>query len=845
MSEKTEDLVITLLHHPYVWYQPENSRLLRNKIDSISDVILTGHEHASEVYEKIRRNGDTTEYIEGGVLQESSSIESEFNVLIFDFDIEKQEIYTYAWNNTKSLYEPSEGPLSSSIVCNQNRPNAGRQLRREFEKTINDIGMKFTHPNADDIYLDDLFVFPHLRKTITPTGNQLAKLVIKENIPDFIRENKLVMISGAERSGKTVLSKKLFKTFLNDGLCPILLEGNAIKGFEEGRNRNLLVRLIENQYKKPDANEYFQLEKRKRVLIIDDFQKASLNPKGREKVIEYFKNLFEIIVIIGSDELRLDELFLSAENSKTSNGFTECEIMVFGHVKRAELIRKWYRLGQSEYLIEESGVSQNIVRAEKLISSILGKNFVPPYPFYILVILQQLEVGISVNSTSGSLGYLYESLITLALTKIGSKSRDLDKQYSYLSELAYYFFCEKIKVISEERLPIWHTRYSSKYKLTIDMGSFLQTLIAASILERDDEGISFKYSYMYYYFVARYFRDHIGDELIKEYIIRMSERLHQTESANIIIFLCYLSKDPFILNTLLAASRKMFANYAQFDVVSDTAFVANLLSEMPKLMLNAENTDENHKEELQNKDEVEQKEPDDNDDTAELDGKSDFDLEEFSQLNVAVKSIQILGQLLKNFPGSWDGDQKFELVEQCYSLGLRVLKFVFGSLEKGQEEIVQRVAEVLKNEYQDWETQQIYDGIHHFIFSLLEGYTYVFIKVIADSVGHNDFAMTYNDLLEKYPDNLSIQYIDLSIRLDFYKDFPSAQVFELAKKVYKNNFASFLLRHSVWYYFYIYKAKRELRESVCDRLNIELTTKGKRKRRSSMQKPTKRMASFR
>lgn len=838
--DKTDDLVITLLHHPYGWFKPDNARSLRNKIDSISDIILTGHEHESEVYEKIKRNGDTTEYIEGGVLQDLSVDESAFNVLIIDFDSEKQEIYTYVWNNVKKIYEPDGEPLFYNRICNQNRPNAGRQLCKDFEKTLKDIGMKFTHPNVDDIEIDDLFVFPHLRNLLIPTNLQLSKSIIQESIPDFIRENKHVLILGAERCGKTILSRKLFNIFLETGLCPILLEGALLKNHDEGRIDNLLKRQLEAQYKKPDTNEYFQLEKCKRAIIVDDFHKGNLNAKGREKVIEYLKKCFEIIVIIGSEELRVDELFLSPEDSPATSDFIECEIMGFGHVKRAELIKKWYLLGQSEYSTEESGLSQTIVRAERIITSVLGKNYIPPYPFYILVLLQQLEVGISVSTTSGSIGYLYESLLTLSLTKMGSKGRDIDKQYSYLSEMAYNFFSKKIRKIPEGKLNNWHSQYCTKYKLTIELSNLLHILIGASILKREDDGVSFKYSYMYYYFVARFFRDHINEDVIKDYIRGLSERLHQTEAANIIIFLCYLSKDPFILNTLLSSSKRLFTTYAEFDVISDTAFVANLLSKVPKLLLNAENPDENHNMELKKKDEVEQTQKDDHDEETGLDSKSDFDLEEFFQVNVAFKSIQILGQLLKNFPGSWQGDQKFELVQQCYALGLRGIKFVFKIFEDGQEDIVQRIAEILKNEYPKWEDQQVYDGIHEVIFSLLEGYTYIFIKHIADSVGHNDFAMTYNDVLERYPDNLSYQFIDLSIHLDFYTEFPTTQVFELARTVYKNNFANFLLRHSVWYYFYIYKTKHALRQSVCDKLDIQLTNKRKRCRESSTKVPTKR-----
>ena len=309
------DLAITLLHHPYTWFEAENGRNLRNKIDSMSDIILTGHEHESDVYEKVKRNGDTVEYIEGGVLQDASFIESEFNILIIDFDNELQEIYTYTWNKVKNLYEPSNEPLRINKIINPNRPNAGRQLNQEFEISLHDIGMKFTHPTVDEIKIDELFIFPHLRRLLIPSNLQLQNSIIKENIPDFVKANKHILILGTEKCGKTVLSKKIFNIFYETGFYPILIDGSSFKSLEEGRIDSLLKRDWEVQYKRPDSNEYFQLDKCKRVIIIDDFQKSNLNIKGRERVIEYLKGYFEAIIIIGSEELGVDELFLTQEDN--------------------------------------------------------------------------------------------------------------------------------------------------------------------------------------------------------------------------------------------------------------------------------------------------------------------------------------------------------------------------------------------------------------------------------------------------------------------------------------------------------------------------------------------------
>jgi hypothetical protein len=43
--EHKDGLVITLLHHPYNWFNYENRKLLKKNLEEISDIIITGHEH--------------------------------------------------------------------------------------------------------------------------------------------------------------------------------------------------------------------------------------------------------------------------------------------------------------------------------------------------------------------------------------------------------------------------------------------------------------------------------------------------------------------------------------------------------------------------------------------------------------------------------------------------------------------------------------------------------------------------------------------------------------------------------------------------------------------------------
>ena len=82
------------------------------------------------------------------------------------------------------------------------------------------------------------------------------------------------------------------------------------------------------------------------------------------------------------------------------------------------------------------GVDKNIVQIEndeasmkstfETITNLLGEQFVPSYPIFILSLLQSLNTSIkSYNLNETSYAYCYESLIVLSLMRIGVTSAEI------------------------------------------------------------------------------------------------------------------------------------------------------------------------------------------------------------------------------------------------------------------------------------------------------------------------------------------------------------------------------------------------------------------------------------
>lgn len=99
--------VISIFHHPLHWLQPDNRSKFKKLIESTSDIIITGHEHAPEGY--ILDNTEVSnQYYAGGVLQDpDDSNNSSFNIIGLDLDNNLEMVEQYTYDSSSKIYKPS------------------------------------------------------------------------------------------------------------------------------------------------------------------------------------------------------------------------------------------------------------------------------------------------------------------------------------------------------------------------------------------------------------------------------------------------------------------------------------------------------------------------------------------------------------------------------------------------------------------------------------------------------------------------------------------------------------------------------------------------------------------
>lgn len=821
------DLAISVIHHPFYWQSPQMSRNLINKLQSTSDLIITGHEHDFSGYLNSNFNGTFNEFIESGSLQDSKLDQSSFNLILYDFNKKSHQIITFNWSEDLYISEESEWIEFKSLFKEKN----DFTVSIDFNKFLIDPGATFSHPQKIDLVLNDIFIFPDFKDLDISRKKKeyLDKIVSSKEVLDFTKGLKLI-VTGNERSGKTTFCKILFRKAYEEKYIPIYINGTKIKSTNDKDIEKLIIKCFSEQYECKNLEYFKQTKNEKKIIIIDDFDKTTLKSRYRSNFLNNISKEYKNIFITGNDLFYLIE-YLSDSGSDEFDKFDEFnnyQILQFGPSKRDKLIKKWYNVNVEETEYNRTLV-QKLDHATKIINTVIGKNIVPAYPIFLLTTLQAIEFGKPQDLSISQYGYYYELLINLAIHKVVKKQELFVLYDNFLTEYCFYLFKKQLKELSEQEFQEFFEYFKEEYDISENKGliELRSNLTEASIFCVRNEMICIPYKYIYYYYLAKYFRDNIQrDNIIKDTISKMCKRLYQEDCANTIMFLTHLSNDPFILKELLISSQEIFKEFNPIEMGKDIEPINNLISEIPKLILKSKNIEDSRNKKLEKEDKLEFLEKYESEDSDNSERTIDLDedintIDIVAKINLAIKTLEILGQIVRKYYARIKSDEKYELASETFLLGLRTLGFFITMISENIEGFIKYLIEFLSSHEKSLSNFELEKMVRRFLFQLSLLGSHGMIKRISSAIGSEDLIKTFNRI-ENQVDFNSVKLINVSIKLDFYKALPVNDLKKLKYKFENNRLAITVLKQLVIDHLYMFPTDRREKAKICGILDIRI-----------------------
>jgi hypothetical protein len=825
------EVVISIVHHPSNWLDPATHNLFRTTVQQISDFMFTGHEHATGGQIIASFNGTNLIHFESGPFQPTDSGESEFGILHIDLAKRKWKHDNYRWSNGAYSNVRVE---DWNDLFDKSRRAASLQLTSSFSTKLNETGAGFLHPRKHSLTLSDIYVYPDLKRRALSrkllSSEDLPKEIPSIEVSQKLLKAKRVAIAGPNDSGKTALGKMLFQEANTKyGRCGLLL--NA-KNFEAGDPVDSFLSAVRaavaEQYGRDASGGFQGLDPSERVLIVDDWEDFQFGRAGRAAILARAAAQFGTIILLIDDAFLMDEVSARHEHLPLA-GFEVVDIREFGFRLRAQLIRKWHSLSNTFIEVEET-LARNIADSSRVVDTVLGRNLLPANPISILTLLQTYdsESG-SATGGLGSYGQVYEALITARLAKVSLKSIDIGTKITFLARFAWRLFESGKRCIDENDWTQLCDQYFQDYKVRLDRENLLSSCISAGILSAEECGSRFTYGYGYCYFVAKYFQENLADpydeKVRAELFTRLksiSERVYNQVNANIVIFYVFLTKDRVLIDHVISNARKIFEDSPEFDFDSHVQFANRIIVPPSRVCLPESTTETNQDSYQRRRDESgEQIEPNSDPSVGDVIYGPDIPIEQ--KLVIGFRFIALMGQILRNFPGSLKAETKLELAFETYALGLRILATIFILTERDSNLLANEIASVIKEKLAFTGTErQLMSRVEDIITDLLRNVVFGVVKRLSHAVGLSELEVTYEEVAALRDNNLANKFVDLSIRLDHFQRFPKSQIEDLAERLDGNNFSFHTLQDLVMNHLYLFPRSYALQQWAGSTLEMKV-----------------------
>lgn len=814
--------VFTVFHHPINWLNPDYKTDFVSYIRKVTDIAFLGHEHQIDQFSTMGSSWNFHEF-HGKELQDCESDESAFSVISFDAGMQNYRDIGYIWDVSSNSYVRSYTNVAPfhrniSALGSVFYPNA-----RTMEQ-MNDLGIIVNHFAKDNVLLPDLFVWPELTPVDFYDDHSFQER-IRDNILHVATENDITIFTGSASIGKTSFAKMLFLSFEDKDDCCIYLNGNDFKSSDPQKIKTTIEKAFSEQYDFKLVEKFRQLPREKKVLLIDDLDCMKLHGDRRKNVLEYFCAYSSKVIAFMSSAVEVPTL-ITAECFTQYDKIPVYEIMPMGNRKRKELIQKWYYLHNDwkESDDVEKKIESSILQVNTFLGN--GAKFIPAIPVFIISVLQNTDAAQKSNYNGSQYGFLYESLIQKCLSTISQVYRQpgaYNIDIGILSKLAFNILKAKKKNFTEDELSEIIRNFGREKMLEISCSDFLRRMCEAKIFRKDTENgesYKFRYPYIFYYFAGHHIAYNLKNEEVQSLVTYMSARLFNEDYGNIIIFVCHFANSTDVIESILLNAYCTLDNYEPFNFQKDNPLLQDIQTIvdalLPKVIGGNDEVPANRDKDLQRLDDIGINDGHVSDTTNTIDDSVNEKEKDFAAISASLKTLEVLGQILQNYPAEIEGTFKLEIIDELHKMGMRSIQAIMSTMGYLEEALISAVMERALQKHKDIRRDEVAQKARQFVTILISGMVRGMISQVAASLNSFYLLPAVKSALSA-EESISAKLILLELKLNYLDKPEYDEIFRLKKdlETEKNQFALCILSAIVAYYLKYNKCDHKLRSKLC------------------------------
>ncbi len=810
--KEESNISIAVFHHPVEWFSPNTEPNNRNEfqdyLDTISNIKLIGHEHENKSI--FRTDLDTNINVlefSGEIFNNNNDSHSGFQIIKIKPENNKLLLSKYLWNNDLYVKKNNEKEIPLKKISKRKL-----KIKEHFWNELDDIKIPI-QIEGQRIPLSRVYVYPDLEER-KEDFKELDSYIDSSQLLKNTKFKK-VILDGESQIGKTSLLSMLFKEFYNLGLYPFLLNGKDI-------NDASIDKLIQKRFKEiysddSQIDRYFQQEKDKKVILIDDFHRIGIkDPRKLNQFINDISNKYSKIIIATDSSAEL-----SAEVQSVFNYYDKLTIKPLGYKKTDDIITNYFECKNDFLSLGEQEKLSKIKSAFNQIRGLLGDKILPSYPIFILSLLRTLdEATYSLNETS--YGYCYESLLYFAFkSKAKLNENQLTYYLSFLEQLAFDLFKKNTTSFEDTYLRAFYDKYK-KIRIIDDFSKLEKNLLESYILKKYDNTYQFGYKYIYYFLAAKHIAGLINEDEGRKIIKDLFDKLYLEENANILVFITHHTKDNNFIEESVLKAMEPFENIEPITLKKDCNYyslISGLAEDITKEILETDiSPEKRRKENLEKIDNNYNK-------------SNNYDITENDVVRpyiTAFKAIDIVSQIIKNRVGYLTKDNLVTYINELYLTGFRMIGAIGETYNNAKDELVNDLVNSIIDDIEKKAIKKKYLMTESIDRSVIEKKVNRFFEIInlqiclgvfsklVESAGINDKKVKeiYSIVAENI-NSPAAQLVTFSIK-SYYYGVSVKEIKDLAEKFKKNPVALKILKARVISYVYNnyigYKKKQQISE---------------------------------
>lgn len=740
--DRQENYTVSIIHHGPEWFCDDIKKALYNNFYESTDLLFVGHEHFS-LNETKTVNGRQID-ISSGVALYGTKTEHGFNALILNTN--DASLIGYKFVKNGRIYKPSSEP----VINNKNINFKGKYKfthTHEYKKYLeSDI-----EQHEGDNYLD-YFVFPSLEARNLNSQLDITNIATEEKFMEIFDANFQITIEGNMKSGKTILAKYLCLKLENEHVPLLLTE----ESFGAKNNRNILKYALEEQFgADTDFDEYLQLDKEKKVLIVDRNDKV--NKEKWDSFIEEYENQYgHIILLCGVDwNINIKEKALEELEDKE---VLYLKICPFYYAKRAELIQKILESSDDK---KASGISDTVYRInEEIANQIkffqLNPDFIHQYVNYYL------NYPFLKNQNDNNVfNKVFEANITFRITQ-NTKQENVNEIFVALDFVAHHIHFNKKYPLPIEEFETAINEYNEKYDNNLNPRMVYDIAIKSNILKEvtNEFGIEFCDESLLAYFTALHLNRGFNEGQCEDELKYILDNICFGINGDIILFLSYITSNVQILYPIMESMVGLMEEWNGFSFEKNNIEFLSRRT-IPYIKQSAPDKEEKEKN-IKEKNELEKAIIEENQKDAEsLYSYDESKVNSFSnKISKSLSYLELVAKILPNFRHILKGQEKKEIVEILYTYPNKLLYFMLKDIDENIDKWIEEI--LSKNP----KTKRGLLITKDMLEKSLQTQAVAYILSVYDFVAYTSSSGKGMDELNKFPYDESLNYMLQNIMME-------------------------------------------------------------------------------